>query len=578
MVIPHGLVSVVRVLVQAACLALLAGATACTQVPVVSSSAETMRLQSASVVAGTAAATYTVTLTVDHDNSNATLPVSFRRWWHCEVGNLDPVGTTLQVRVASASYTDIILPVWSLSTDGITFGPYVRCPVSAVPVYTSSQHRFTLVTPPGVRAIRLAKFFPYSVTRKDAWLQSLANHPRRTATEVIGSSAQGRPIHMLTFTDASVPDAAKKRVWIHAGVHPSETPAFFAVEGLVAWLGSGAPLAEALMDTTIVNIVPMPNPDGVFAGNYRTTATSVNLEEQWSAPYASTVPEIVALRTRIEQLMGTVAAPASNPISVLLNLHATHNVSFPFHFQHVANASWQPGTTSSGVLPVVNAAEQRWIDALEAASPFTALGTTQSSTLGTRPYVESMMHDRWTAVPGWLTAPNLEDPVMAITWEGTYGLGPNGTTWCTEQDHRDVGTGMGLALAQYFGVSLGSVAEAYGTSCGTSVMAGTIRASGAQRFVDVLVGGAPASALGWLAIGFNQQNLPLPAPFGPCPLLTDVAGTSSLGFSPVGTATTSLLVPPIPGLVANLQAIAADFSTPVAALGTSNGVRVRNTF
>lgn len=565
-------------LVRTLGLLLLSAATACAQAPVVTSSAETMRLQSASVATGTTAATYTVTLTVDNDNGNAALPASFRRWWHCEIGNLDPAGTTLQVRVANAGYTDIILPVWSLSTDGVNFGAYSRCPVSAVPVYTSSQHRFTLVTPPGVRAIRLAKFFPWSVTRKDAWLQSLTNHPRRTATEVIGNSAQGRPIQMLTFTDASVPDAGKERVWIHAGVHPSESPAFFAVEGLVAWLGSGTARAEALMDRTIVHIVPMPNPDGVFAGNYRTTSTSANLEDLWSAPYTSTVPEIVALRTRIEQFMGTPAAPASNPISVLLNLHATHNVDFPFHFQHVGNASWQPGTTSSGVLPVVNAAEQRWIDALTGASPFTALGATQSSTLGTRPYVESMMHDRWTAVPGWLTGPNPQDPVMAITWEGTYGRGPDGTTWCTEQDHRDVGTAMGLALAQYHGITLGSVAEAYGTSCGSSVMAGTIRASGAQRFVDVLVGGAPASALGWLAIGFTQQNLPLPAPFGPCPLLTDVAGTTSLGFSPVGTATTSLLVPPIPGLSANLQAIAADFSAPAAALGTTNGVRVRNTF
>ncbi|MEY4672525.1 MAG: hypothetical protein RL148_309 [Planctomycetota bacterium] len=565
-------------LLRASALALWAGTAACAQVPLVNAAGETMRLLSSSVAAGTAAATFTVTLTVDNDNSDAALPTSFRRWWHCEIGNLDTAGTTLQVRVASAGYTDIILPVWSLSTDGVNFGPYVRCPVSAVPVYTSSQHRFTLVTPPGVRAVRLAKFFPYSVARKDAWLQSLAAHPRRVATEVLGASAQGRPIHMLTFTDASVPATDKKRVWIHAGVHPSETPAYFACEGLVAWLGSGAPLAEALMDAAIVHVVPMPNPDGVFLGNYRTTSTSVNLEEQWSAPYASTVPEIVALRTRIEQYMGTVAAPGSNPVSVLLNLHSTHNVAYPFHFRHVSNANWQPGTTSSGVIPVVHAAEQRWIDALVANSPFTARGTTQNSTLGTRPYVESMMHDRWTAVPGWLTSPSPEDPVMAITWEGTYGRGADGTTWGTEQDHRDVGTAMGISLAQYYGVTLGSVAESYGASCGTSVMAGTIRTSGTNRFVDVLVGGAPASALGWLAIGFTQQNVPLPVPYGPCPLLTDVVGTAGLSFSPVGTATTSLLVPPIAGLSANLQAIAADFTGPVASLGTSNGVRVRNTF
>lgn len=425
------------------------------QAPVVTSNAETMRLKSALVETGTVASTYTVTLTVDDDNGNAALPRSFRRWWHCEISNLTSSGTTLQVRIANAGYTDIILPVWSLSTDGKNFGSYARCPVTAVPNYTSTslQHRFTLNTPPGVRAIRLAKFFPYSVTDKNTWLKSLAYHPWHTTTEVIGKSWQDRPIEMATFTNASTPDTNKKRVWIHAGMHSSETPAFFATEGLVEWLRSDDPLANDLMDTTIVNIVPMPNPDGVFLGNYRTNAASINLEEQWSAPYVSAVPEIVALRTRIEQYMGTVASPAGNPISVLLNLHSAHNVSFPFHFQHVANNSWQPGTTSSGVIPVVRTAEQRWINALVATSPFTALGTTQNSTLGTRPFVESMMHDRWTAKPEWLTAPNNEDAVMAITWEGTYGRGPDRIAWCTEKDYRDVGASMGCALAHYFNLT-----------------------------------------------------------------------------------------------------------------------------
>ena len=29
-----------------------------------------------------------------------------------------------------------------------------------------------------------------------------------------------------------------------------------------------------------------------------------------------------------------------NPIRILLNLHSSHNVSYPFHFQHVSNPNW----------------------------------------------------------------------------------------------------------------------------------------------------------------------------------------------------------------------------------------------
>ena len=310
--------------------------------------------------------------------------------------------------------------MWALSADGVTFGSYGRVPTSALPVLQGgSTHRFTLVTPPSVPAIRLAKYFPYSVTRKDAWLATLAGHPRVRSIVSLGNSQQGRPIHKIQLTDSSVPDAQKQRVWIHAGIHPSETTSYFTVEGFVTWLLSGNPYAEVLLDHALIELVPMANPDGVFLGNYRVNANSVNLENEWASPYTSTQPEIVALRTAIEGYMGTVASPGSNPIRVLLNMHSSHNVNYPFHFQHVSNPNWNATTNNTGVIPVVNLVEGQWIVRFKARSPFVNLGTTQSSSLTSRPFVESMCHDRWTAQNGWLNAPGLQSPVMAITFEGT---------------------------------------------------------------------------------------------------------------------------------------------------------------
>ena len=258
------------------------------QTPVVTWAGETMRLQSANVTAGTAGS-WNVTLQMGNDNGNAGLGSSFRRWWHCEIGNLGVSGATLNVSVTNAGYTDIILPVWALSADGSTFGSYARVPTSAVPVLQgSTMHRFTLVVPPGTPAIRLAKYFPYSVARKDLWLLSLVGHPRVRSIVPLGASQQGRPIHKIELTDGSVPDAGKTRVWIHAGIHPSETTSYFTVEGFVQWLLSGSPEAEVLLDHALVELCPMVNPDGVFLGNYRTNANSSNLENEWAAPYAST--------------------------------------------------------------------------------------------------------------------------------------------------------------------------------------------------------------------------------------------------------------------------------------------------
>jgi len=554
---------------------------AAAQTPQVTFAGETMRLRSASVTPA-GGTSFQVTLTMENDNGNPSLPTSYRRWWHCQIGNLAAAGNTLVVTVNNAGYSDVILPVWAWSTDGgATFGAYARCPTSAVPTQpTGTSHRFTLVTPPGVTTIRLAKYFPYTVTRKDAFVASLAPHPRVRAVTVLGTSVQGRPIHCVEFTDVAVPDAQKQRIWIHAGIHPAETTSFFAVEGLAAWLGSGDPWAELLLDRAIVDVVPMANPDGTALGNYRVNAGSVNLEESWAAPYASTVPEIVALRTAIEGHMGTPQAPGSNPITVLLNLHSSHNISFPFHFQHTANPNWNPVTNNSGVLPVVHALEGQWIAAFRAASPFVALGTTQSSSAGapTRPFVESMMHDRWSAVAAWTGAPAFQRPVMAITFEGTYGQGPAAGSWNAEADWRLCGAQLGRALADYLGLVPTASAIAYGSPCQTLALQGTLAPSGGGWLATLGFAGAAPNALGFAMFGFQQTALPLPAPWQNCLLRQSLDANVFVAVDGLGFGQYTLYLPPWPGLQVATQVLACDLAAPGTPIDTSNGVLVRNDY
>ncbi|MCB9881385.1 MAG: hypothetical protein H6834_06310 [Planctomycetes bacterium] len=491
------------------------------QTPTVSWADETMRLASASVTSQ--GSNWNVTLVMGDDNGNTSLPSTYRRWWHCRIGNLAPTGTTLNVRVTNAGYTDVILPVWSLSADGgATFSPYVRVPASALPSYAGGTHSFTLNTPPGVTTLRLAKYFPYTTADASTFLNSIQGHAtghvRRLTT--LGFSSLGRAIQMVELTDASVPDTGKRRVWIHAGIHPAETTSYWIVEGLVGFLLSGDLRAEALLDGAIVNVVPMANPDGVFLGNYRTNAQSANLEEQWTAPYLSMQPEVVALRTQIESFMGTAAQPGANPIEILLNLHSTHGLGFPYHYRHVANASFDLVTNRTGVVPEVNALETAWIDAFRARSPFVDRGTTASSTMGapTRPFVESMMHDRWSIDPSWTGAPHFLPRVMAITLEGTYARDPIGNAWNTPADYLQVGAEMALALADYLNVLPRIRATPFATGCsGATTLQGTFRTVQNVTILDVMASGAPPSSLGVLALGTSRIQVPLP-PTG-CPLV-----------------------------------------------------------
>jgi hypothetical protein len=386
---------------------------------------EQMRIDTSRTLVMPAGDAWTIVAPMLDDNGDTTLPANFRRWWHFQIDGLDPIlGTTLTIKITNAGYEDVITPVWSV--DG---GRSYERIAGVVPRVAAGTHTFTIKTPVGASSIRLAKYFPYTPAMHDAFRASLRGRDV-VREEVIGRSSQGRGITMLSLTDAAVPDRAKRRVWIQSAVHPAETPAIFTCEGLVSWFVAN----NAALEEMIVNVVLLPNPDGIALGNYRTTATSVNLEVQWSAPYDSDVPEIVALRDTIERFMGTPTAPAESPICLLLNLHASHGGGYPFHFVH--EAAYPP----IGVIPEVRELEDRWVAAFKRRSAFGALRKTDpKSTLAGRSYLESMMHDRYTLEPAW-------PPVMAITFEGTYEAGPTLGVPNTPADYRRLGAEMAAAV------------------------------------------------------------------------------------------------------------------------------------
>ena len=62
---------------------------------------------------------------------------------------------------------------------------------------------------------------------------------------------------------------AKRGVFISARVHPGESNASWMMKGVIDFLVSNTPEAQALRENFVFKIVPMLNPDGVINGNYR---------------------------------------------------------------------------------------------------------------------------------------------------------------------------------------------------------------------------------------------------------------------------------------------------------------------
>ena len=76
----------------------------------------------------------------------------------------------------------------------------------------------------------------------------------------------------------------KETVLITSRVHPGESNASFAVQGIIDFLLSNDPMAKKMRMKYLFKIVPMLNPDGVRYGNYRCDIFGYDLNRKWKKP------------------------------------------------------------------------------------------------------------------------------------------------------------------------------------------------------------------------------------------------------------------------------------------------------
>ena len=133
----------------------------------------------------------------------------------------------------------------------------------------------------------------------------------------IGKSYQGRDMKMMMVTNHNIPDKGKKRIYIHARVHPSETPCSWCLEGLIEELLSSTPFARSLRDNAIFYILPFNNPDGVALGHSRCDAIGVNMEINYDRPDSLTRPEVKNIKNFIN-----TTTYGENYLDLFLNFHS----------------------------------------------------------------------------------------------------------------------------------------------------------------------------------------------------------------------------------------------------------------
>lgn len=371
------------------------------------------------------------TLSIRNDNDNATLPASFRTWWYVRFDRA-PLAQPMTITVNNHGFPFYYVPVYSY--DQRVWHRFdeseVVQPNTTTIVITKQFHR---------RTVWLARFYPYTLTDLEDYLDDVDRHPF-VERDTVGTTALGRPLEVLTITNPMVADTAKQRIWIHARTHPAETGSSFVLEGLIDFLLGGSPNANLALSSFVFSIMPMHNVDGVVIGNYRTTPGSINLENSWrrdpADPFllsADAPQEVKVLR----DAMAATLEPGDIPVTVALNLHSSNSEpdTAAFFFPHF-------GPAALGYAPDEAELFTDQIAFTDSVESFYGVGRIEPRPAdGGRSFVTNNFPESW-----WWAS--FGPSVNAITLETVYGRAGFAPRWVTPRDIRPLGRALVRSLLE----------------------------------------------------------------------------------------------------------------------------------
>lgn len=126
--------------------------------------------------------------------------------------------------------------------------------------------------------------------------------------ERIGSSVEGRPLHLVTVGDEVAVREGKPAVWITAQQHGYEMGGGAICEGIIDFLVSDDPLALEAKRQLVWKIVPMLNPDAMSRPWFRYNAHGIDLNRNWDGfdngsghDAEGPEPEVQAVKNTVEE-------------------------------------------------------------------------------------------------------------------------------------------------------------------------------------------------------------------------------------------------------------------------------------
>ena len=158
---------------------------------------------------------------------------------------------------------------------------------------TDSVYSFSNNSPFTQDSVYVAYNFPYPVSRLTDYVNSIKTNPCVSPTRsasadlIIGQGAGGvddlgrtiapQNIYAFKITDPNA-TGPKKKVVLVGGNHSGEPIGNIGLEGMIDFLLSGRPAANELLQNAEFYVYPMVNPDGRYAGYYRSSPQNPDLD------------------------------------------------------------------------------------------------------------------------------------------------------------------------------------------------------------------------------------------------------------------------------------------------------------
>jgi len=353
-----------------------------------------------------------------------------------ESGNINTVTTTDSINYTVTTISDIGGRWFYFRIKGVK-DKFIRVTITSTdvnrPMYSYNNRDFTRFTEsesPSLRmfqktftedTVYVAYYTPYNYSYLQERIAEWKLNPF-TKIDTLGITDNGLPIQQITITDPLVSDTEKRRVWIHARTHPSETPSSWHFDGVVQKLLSSDDVISYYRQNVVFYLIPFTNPDGVYYGRSRTNYNGIDVESNWDKPEFETSIEVKILKQRMSQINN------ERVFSVFNNLHS-QAASYCTFWIHT------PGSTS----PRFYRREYQ----------FSNLNTSDNPYFVPDDYSESNLLAKFPE--GWLWN-NHGEQVMALTYETPYDQ-YSSDVWVTDSNLMELGYRNVYAIAEYLELS-----------------------------------------------------------------------------------------------------------------------------